>query len=483
MSAATKSDAVGSIEQHGINIIPDSERHGRARDLFWMWLGTNLNVFYVVNGAVIISLGLSFEQSLIAILIGNTAFFALGVTSQQGPRSGTSTFANSRASFGPNGSRILALVAWIRCIGWTSSGLALVVTAVLTLLKQVHVEGMAVTVVVILGSAAVQALLPVFGHATIQATQRAMAWISGVVFIVIAFMVAPRVQLSAISTGGSDWTMITVAIALVIGGGGLSWSNAGSDYSRYLPRGTSGTSVFWWSSLGGFIPATLLEILGAAVASAVPEATDPIAGIPLALPGWVAVPYLIFAALTLITVESMDLYSSGLNLQVFGITIKRWQSVLLSAATGTLLCFLVIFNDIFNKYYIQFLVLLDVWLAPWLAIYVVDWVLRRTQYDAPALLDVTPRGRYWGTGGFNVAGVTAQASGVVAALLCVNSSLVVGPISTSTGGSDLSVVAGILVGGLVYWVLGRRAIERASTPTISTADRPDDLPFEETLVN
>ena len=79
-----RSDAVGSIEQHGINIIPDAERHGKPRDLFFMWLGTNLNVFYIVNGAVIISMGLSFPQAIIAILIGNCAFFALGLTSQQG---------------------------------------------------------------------------------------------------------------------------------------------------------------------------------------------------------------------------------------------------------------------------------------------------------------------------------------------------------------------------------------------------------------
>ena len=453
------SDAVGSIEQHGINIIPDAERHGRPRDLFFMWLGTNLNVFYVVNGAVIISLGLSFPQAVLAILVGNCAFFALGLTSQQGPKSGTSTFANSRASYGPNGSRILAAVAWIRCIGWTSSGLALVVTAVLTLLKQVGIEGSGVTVVVILLSAVVQATLPIFGHATIHAVQKAMAWISGIVFIVIALMVLPKVQLGAIQGQGSDWAMVTVAIALVIGGGGLSWSNAGSDYSRYLPKSSSSSSVFWNSSLGGFLPATLLEILGAAVASTVPEATDPIAGIPLALPGWVAVPYLIFAAVTLITVESMDLYSSGLNLQVLGINLVRWQSVLLSAVTGTIVCFLVVFNDVFNKYYIQFLVLLDVWLAPWLAIYIIDWVLRKQSYDAAGLIDTSPRGRYWAKGGFNVAGVTAQAAGVIAALLCVNSSLVVGPISTATGGSDLSVPAGILVGGAVYYLLGRLKIQ------------------------
>lgn len=453
-----RSDAVGSIEQHGINIIPDAERHGKPRDLFFIWLGTNLNVFYIVNGAVIISMGLSFPQAIIAILIGNCAFFALGLTSQQGPKSGTSTFANSRASYGPNGSRILAAVAWLRGIGWTSSGLVLVITALLTLLKEAGVQGAGVTIVVILVAAVLQATLPIFGHATIHAVQRAMVWISGIVFLVIAIMVAPKVQLGAINAQSADVATMTLAIALAIGGGGLSWSTAGSDYSRYLPRSVSSREVFLWSSFGGMTAAVCLEILGAAVASVVPKVTDPMSIIPLALPGWIAVPYLIFAVVTLMTVGSMDMYSSGLNLQVLGIPVKRWHSVLISAVVGVFVCFLVVFNDAFSAYYTQFLVLLNVWLAPWLAIYIVDWVLRRQRYDVASLVDLTPRGRYWGAGGFNMAGIIAQAAGVCAALLWVNSSLVVGPLSTATGGSDLSVPLGIIVGGFVYWALGRKTI-------------------------
>ena len=98
-----------------------------------MWLGGNLNVFYVVNGAVVISMGLSFAQSLLAIIVGNLAFLAVGFTSMQGPRTGTSTFAVSRASYGPNGGRFLAFFNWVTCVGFEASGLALVVLAALAI--------------------------------------------------------------------------------------------------------------------------------------------------------------------------------------------------------------------------------------------------------------------------------------------------------------------------------------------------------------
>lgn len=458
---APATDSVGAIEQRGIDIIPPAERRGRARDLFWVWMGTNLNVFYVVNGAVIVAMGLSLAQALLAIVVANLSFFFLGLTSQQGPKTGTSTFAVSRAPFGPNGSRILAFVVWLRSIGWASSGLMIAVGAIIALLADASIEGAATVVVVVLLAAVLQALLPLFGHAAIVAAQKVMVWVSGAVFLSLAVMIAPQVELGSLTEQSASWQVVTVAIALLVGGGGLSWSNVGSDYSRYLPESTSKRSIFLWSSLGGLIPATFLEILGAGVATvAVGDATDPLGGVPEVLPAWVATPFLIFAILTLYMVNSMDLYSSGLNLQVVGIPIKRWQSVVLAGAVVMILCFLVVYNQSFNQYYESFLALLVVWLAPWFGIYITDWILRRGAYDPTALLRSARGGRYWGRRGFNVAGITAEIAGIVAAAMCMNSSLFVGPVSTATGGSDLSVVSGVLVAAAVYWLLGRKNVAR-----------------------
>lgn len=101
------------VEAHGIDLIADAERHGRPRDLFGMWMGTNLNVFYVVNGAVVISVGLSFCQSVLAMVLGNLAFVTVGLTSLQESKTGTSTFAVSRGAFGPNGGRGLSFFNWV----------------------------------------------------------------------------------------------------------------------------------------------------------------------------------------------------------------------------------------------------------------------------------------------------------------------------------------------------------------------------------
>ena len=62
-----------------------------------------------------------------------------------------------------------------------------------------------------------------------------------------------------------------MALALVISAGGLGWTENGNDYSRYLPAHATRRSIVLAVALGGAIPSMLLEILGAAVATGVPQ--------------------------------------------------------------------------------------------------------------------------------------------------------------------------------------------------------------------
>jgi nucleobase:cation symporter-1, NCS1 family len=451
------SDQVFAIEQRGIDLVGPRERHGKPRDLFWMWMGSNLNVFYPVNGALVIYFGLSFAQAVLAIIIGNLIFFAVGLTSLQGPRTGTSTFAISRAAYGQNGGRGLSVLNWVTCVGFEASGLALIVLAALALLGSAGVAPSAwLKVVLLVAAMCVQVFLPLFGHQTIITVQRYLAFLLIPLFAIMAVAVAGRIHISSLSHGGS-WATFTVAIALLISAGGLSWANTGSDYSRYLPADSRPVSIFWWASIGGMIPAVLLEILGAAIASVAKSASDPISGLPQALPSWIVTPYLIVAIVTLLAVNTIDLYSSGLTLQAIGLKIKRWQCVLVDMVIATIVAGITIFSSNFNRIYSDFLGLLIVWLSPWLAIYLVDWWLRRGRYDAPALL-ADRGGRYWRDNGFHLPGVIAQIAGMVAACLWIDSTAFVGPLSSRNAGSDFSFFMGLVVGGGLYYLLARRSV-------------------------
>ncbi|MGA3351801.1 MAG: hypothetical protein ABSD85_01285 [Acidimicrobiales bacterium] len=63
--------------------------------------------------------------------------------------------------------------------------------------------------------------------------------------------------------------------------------------------------------------------------------------------------------------------------------------------------------------------------------------------------------------------MVAQLAGMAASCLWIDSTAFVGPLSSRTSGSDFSFFTGLLVGGLVYWLLGRGAVraEVAETPS------------------
>ncbi len=452
----------GVVEQRGIELVPANERHGRPRDLFFMWLGTNASVFCIINGALLISLGLTFFQSLVVILLGNLSFFLPGLTSLQGPSTGTATFAINRASFGPNGGRLLAFFNWCTLVGLEGLGIALAVVTILTL---AHTIGWSIgdtvwfKVIVILLVAALQVYIPTLGHATIMAVQKVLAWVFSLFFVVVAIMIAGKAQFS----GGHASTIadLTVGFAWMVSGGGISWANTGSDYSRYLPKTVHPGAVIWAVSLGGMIPAVLLEILGAAVAAQLPRASDPISGLPSALPAWFLVPYLLLLFLSFLALNAMGLYSSGLTLQTIGFSIKRWQATLIDTVICTVLAAIAVFSSSFNILYGEFLALLIIYLAPWCAIYLTDAWLRRNTYD-PAGLLARVGGPYWYRGGINMAGLIAQIVGMVASALWLNSSLLQGPLSRMFGGSDMSVFTGFIVGGFLYWILSRSPVPRVT---------------------
>ena len=137
-----------------------------------------------------------------------------------------------------------------------------------------------------------------------------------VLFVILAILTAGKVHLSA--SHGAGFASLAIAFALVFSVTGLGWNCNGSDYTRYLPKSASQPQITLWVSLGAFIASVLSMLLGAAVATATPAASDPISGLPSVFPGWFIVPYLIVIIVQLFAINSLVLYSSGLTLQAAG---------------------------------------------------------------------------------------------------------------------------------------------------------------------
>ncbi|MFZ0043402.1 MAG: cytosine permease [Solirubrobacteraceae bacterium] len=447
-----------AFETRGIDYIPIDERRGRPIDLFWMWAGALFNVEYVVYGALIISFGLTFWQAALVLVVGNLSYLVTGLGSLQGPAAGTSTFAISRAPFGPRGGRIVSAFNWIYQVGYEVEGLALVVLAGLALFDKAGVHSStALKIVLIAAAAALQLVLPLLGHRAMLRVLRMLVPPFVVMFILLAIFALPKAHLGAGTN--ANWETMMGALALIIVSGGYGWVMNASDYSRYLPRQTSRPKIVWWVAIGGYIPSTLLGLLGAAVATAVSSASDPISGLPQAFHGWFLVPYLILVIVQLFAINSMDLYSSGLTLQALIPAIKRWQCVVIDTAVAGAVTAVTIFSASFNTFLTDFLLFMIIWVAPWVAIYLVDYFLRRGTYDSRSLLD-GHAGIYWRRGGIHIPGLVAQAIGMLAAASWLDTTVWQGPLAKATNGADFSVFMGALFGGVIYYLMARRGVRR-----------------------
>ena len=473
-SAPGAEPSITVIEHRGIEYVPLSERWGKPSNLFWMWAGAVWNVEFLVYGVLgVVIFGLSFTQAAIVIVLGNLTYVLTGLASLQGPKAGTTCFGVSRASFGPNGNRVPSFFNWVTQVGFEIEGIALIVFAGIALAGEAGMKTVptSLKVVFLVVAVAIQAVLPLLGHAAVLKVLRILAIPFVVLFAVMAVIVAHRYHAGP---SAASWGAMTIFLALVISAGGLGWTENANDYSRYLPTSASKRGIVIGVTLGAAIPSAVLEILGAALGTELPKAAElRVDGLTAGFPGWFVVPYLIFAILQLFAINTLDLYSSGVTLQSLIPRLHRIACV----AIDTVICLGVaayaIFSSRFYSLLSDFLLFIILWLGPWCAIYLVDSWLRKNRYDSESLLNVSG-GRYYRNGGFHWPALIAQFAGMIAAAFWLNAySPYVGYFAARYGGpfgSDFSVFIGLFVGGVVYWALAGRRVrsEGEATPAVTS---------------
>ncbi|MGA2013856.1 MAG: cytosine permease [Solirubrobacteraceae bacterium] len=457
-----------AFEARGIDYIPLAERRGGPVDLAWMWAGALFNVEYVVYGALIMSFGLRVWQAAVVIVIGNLSYIVAGLGSLQGPRAGTAAFTINRAPFGPVGAKLIAVFNWITQVGYEIEGLALVVLAGLALFNKAGVGGSTgLKVGLIVVAAGVQLMLPLFGHRAMLRVLRMMVFPFIGLFIVFTILSVGKVHLGA----GHDasFAEMLAALALILSAGGYGWPMNANDFSRYLPPETSPKKIVWSVALGGYIPSTLLSLLGAALYTIPAVAAGgggAVSGLTHAFAGWFLVPYLLFIIVQLFAINSIDLYSSGLTLQAIVPRIKRWQCVLIDTIVAGALTAYTVFSSGFNTFITDFLEFMLIWISPWVAIYLVDYLLRRGRYDSASLMQ-TARGLYYRNGGINRPAIAAQLIGMLGAASFLNAYPAwTSPLTNATDGADASVFMGALLGGGIYYLLARRSVPKEADQSV-----------------
>jgi len=390
------------IEANGINMIQDAERKGRPRDLFWPWFAANVSVLGLSYGAFALGFGISFWQALAAGIVGIVASFLLcGFIAVAGKRGSVPTMVLGRAAFGVRGNKLPSVISWLLTVGWETVLIILATLATATVFERLGWGGGTATKIIAL--IIVTALTVgggVIGFDLIMRMQAVITAVTGVLTVVFLVLVAGKIHWHTVAHLRSGSTQEFLgALVLVMTGFGLGWVNVAADYSRYLPRRSSGGGVIGWTTFGSSLAPIFLFIFGLLLAGSSASLNTAIEGNPIGalttlLPTWFLVPFAIVAVLGLVGGAVLDIYSSGLALLTIGLPAPRYVAAFIDGTVmvlGTIYVVFVAPGD-FLAQFEGFLITLGVPIAAWCGIMLADIALRRRDYSEPELFSAT--GRY-----------------------------------------------------------------------------------------
>ena len=452
IAVGAEADVFGKVEAHGIEAIPDAERHGVPRELAFLWAGAFVNYASLFTASLLTTYyGLGVWDGLLATVLGTAAAaLILGLLSNTGPRSGLPQIVFTRRIFGVRGSYLGAGLTLFLAVGWFAVDCVIAAQAGAQLFGG---GNRWVTFGLVLVIAAISVGVAIFGHQTIKVLETYGAVTFAVLSAAVFMLLAPQFHWAQGPTvGGADYLGAFVlgfmtCFALV-----ASWYPFASDYSRYLPASSPTRAVTLWPVLGVAAPMILLGLFGLllpTIDTKLASSQGVLAVISAHAPTWIAVPFFVFIVVGEIWANYLDVYTAGLVTLAMGIRLQRWQTALACGILGTALAAYAVLISDFHIAYEDFLILTYLWAPAWAAVVLLSFFL----------FEDRPR---------PVLAVAAWLAGTAISLVFVNYSNLFGNLVTSAHffndrliaglhGADLSGVVSVAVAAALY-LTGRRLV-------------------------
>ena len=435
------------VENRHIDHIPAEARHGKPWHQFAFWFGGNINVFNVVLGAVIVSIGLTFWQALIAIAAGTLiGALLIALHATQGPRLGVPQSIQSRGQFGFYGSAFMFPAVLLINVGFIAACLVIEAQAMSGVTSALTIPQW----IVILAVPSV--VIGIFGYRWIHWVMQATAIVVGVALVI---MFAQGLRYGTLPARETTWArpasgLFLAGVALLVIDL-LSYGPLVSDYTRYLPAATSGRRLFW-AIYAGSVLATLLSCAVGAYLVALLPALGPVGAVGKVSGSWA----LIIMTLSLIDSNTVNAYTGAFQILAFGGMWRRFkaESVIVRLvpfvcvmAAGVVTAYLGYLSFVTNL--TNFLDILLIILIPWSAVNLADYFLvRRGRYDVASFFAAD--GAY---GRFAWRGLLAYTVGIAAEWPFVSQPDYTGPLVSALGGADISWLVGWFAAAIAYLLL------------------------------
>jgi nucleobase:cation symporter-1, NCS1 family len=443
-----------SVERHGIEFVPISERYGTPRRLFTIWFSINLSLLCLTTGTLGVIAGLSLPWTLLALVLGNaigTVFMA--AHSAQGPHLGIPQMIQSRAQFGVLGAALPLFAVVAEATLYTAANGVIVRETLDAILPLGDYSALMVFGLITL-------LIAFVGYELIHKMGAALTAISGAFLLTVAALIFLRSH--ALPSTAAPLGGFTLAVFISTVTQATAWNLSSApyvaDYSRYLPATVSTQATFWYTGLGNFLSATLIMGLGAYMAAALPQlAGNPGGGLTELFGSGRYVAGLLIVV-GLLEVNVMNLYSAYMSTVTIFTGVRSMQRVsistkflLMASIMAIATAIAAITKDNFNVYFADLLSVLVYVLVPWSAINLADYYLvRKGRYSIDQMFALDGiYGRYqWKSIGVYVLSVLVQ-------IPFASLSFYVGPLARRIG-ADLAWLPGLVIPGILYCVIYMR---------------------------
>jgi len=461
------------IETHSIDYIPLSERHGKVWHQGPFWFAGNFILLTLAAGFIGNSTGLSLGWSILAIVVGVCfGTFFMAFHANQGPRMGLPQMIQSRAQLGSRGAIFSLTAAVLVYVGFIVFNLILSTDALQVVLPGSKWFWYPVVAVVAV-------LIAVSGHDLLHFVQR---WLT---FILIAFYGVFTIY-AIVNLGGqasvshTGWTTSGfLTMFSVAAGYQITYAVYVSDYSRYLRKDTSQIGVIVWTYVGAAGSAIWLMSLGALLADRMANADAVSSMVKLGnemLPNFGTVMVLISVP-ALIGIAAVNSYGAMLTGTA---AVDGFRSVLLGVRTRVIgiviiaviaVAIALAIPDSYLGSFNNFITIVLYFLIPWTAVNLVDfYFIRHGRYAITEIFN--RRGIY---GQWPWRGLTAYTAAMVAMVPFMVVGSYVGPVAVLLGGADFSFLVGLVVAGLLYYLLNRNVDRSAEDRAIGASNMELDV--------
>ena len=455
------------IESIGVTTVPENQRTGKPRNIISVFVGGNLSLSVMVFGWLGILYGLSWWQSVSAILVGTVlAAVFVSASSLLGWRAATNNSVSSGAFFGVKGRLIASFVGLLLCIQyvaltvWTggevlSSGWARLTDSELS--DSLTAIGYAVIAIAVV-------IFAVLGYSWIIKLNKYVTVLMALLVVLSIIGLWSAFDPSypgdpEVYALGSFWPTWLLTALTCGAAGPISYVTQTGDWSRYISESAHrARDVVKNTFVAMVVGLTIPTIFGAFVAVAAFDEDSFAGGFVAGSPTWLLIPLLFIGFVGSLGQGSINLYSMGLDMDAILPKLSRLKSTVLVAAISTGLVFIGKFVYDAEVAVTNSVLFLTCLASAWIAISLYGYYKNKGVFDKAALQVFNRRetgGKYWFTGGWNLKATISWIIGSVVGILGISSVDYVGPIAAALGDVDVSVPGAALSALVVYALLER----------------------------